>query len=228
MRRSVSSATMTDAVIDQRGASRRAVRVSLPMFEDYVILDDHPVMKGDVTDTFNKNVEWLDFGIANAIPYTAWSRPKIATNREYKMQRPAGMDYWREFFNHCRGQQRSFLLPTFRNDIPLSEPPELGSYDLLTQYVEYSDLFQDENLRRIRIETANGVLYRRIVECVTYDATTLRLRINEPIGNNENDNVVGKISFILLMRLNDDKVTLEHYAWRETYVALKAVSVYGE
>lgn len=213
------SYTMRLESVQRWPVKRPGASVALTMFDGYPVLTDRSLVKDTITDNFDKNVEWTDNLVALPIPNVSWKMPQITSQREYKAMRPEGMDYWREFFDYCKGQQKPFLVATWRNDISLVEPPSLGDLQIRSDNVDYADYWQHETFKRIQIETANGIEYRRVVAVDGLETGTLTLTLDAPLGTNEGDADVLNISYLNLVRLASDAVELEHY-FRETYITI--------
>lgn len=185
----------------------------LTTYDDLVVLDQRFIGEND--EEFDRFVHWLDNGTSIPIPFYYTRTTFIKGKRTYKYDRFTGSDYWRAFIDHCKGRQRSFLLPTFRDDIPVINPVALNSNRVVTDNIQAEEYFGNNAYRYVRIERLTGVIYRKVVDRqLIYDETgtavALEVRFNQTIGNNVGDNEITKISFVNRVRLDSDDISVIH------------------
>lgn len=187
----------------------------LTLVDGMLLLDKRPLADDDVDEEFEQNVVWLDNGVAPPEPRTNWFTPFVSGERAYLVHRPSGMDYWRAVADNLRGRQKAFLLPTFRNDLPLYETPALGATEIKTSNVQFFDFWRSKAWRYIRIQSDAGVIYRRINEVVDhYDADgnplymTIKLASSIGAGTGANANMM--ISYVNTCRLDSDDIVMDH------------------
>jgi hypothetical protein len=210
-----------DFTLSMLGAQSRAVLRPgqssglLTTIDGMLLLDKRPLADDDVDEGFDQNVEWLDNGIAPPEPRTNWETPFISGERSFLVHRPSGMDYWRAVADNLRGRWKPFLMPTFRNDLPLYETPALSATEIKTSNVQFFDFWRSKAWRYIRIQSSAGVIYRKINEVVdSYDADgtplymTLKLSASIGAGAGANENMM--ISFCNTCRLDSDEFVMQH------------------
>lgn len=188
---------------------------AITTYDGICVIDDRPLANDRVPEEFNQNVEWLDNNIGTPEPITNWQVPFISGERQYLSTRPTGLHKWRAIADHLKGMQNTFLLPTFRQDFPLTETPALGATVIKTSRIQFFDYWRSPAYRYLRIVTANGVIYRRITEVLDkYDndgnPIELWIKINTALGGSAGDNQISMVSLMPLCRLNDDTISLEH------------------
>lgn len=179
-----------------------------------VILDKNPL--AGASDELSQNVNWLETKQSEPLGIAKWTSAFSFGERQYSYNRFTESDYWRAFIDHCGGKQGTFLLPTFADDLSLIEVPPLGAQLLTTGNIHADEYMRATTYRYVRIETANGVLYRSITgRFLNYDDSgdpvSLSFGLNQAIGSDSGDNVIRRISFMYLVRLDDDDITVTHY-----------------
>ena len=205
--------------MDMDGAEVREVlrpdqSTTLETIDGITIIDKRPLADG-VVEAFDRDITWLDNGVANPEPRFRWPTPFPSGNRSYLIHRSDGMDYWRAVASVLKGRQNPFLLPTFRNDLPLYETPALDAATISTTNFHFADFYRSKGWRYARIQSDAGVIFRRINDvAVQYDVdgnpTHATVNFDGTIGAaaGSNENLV--ISYMNTCRLNDDKIEIEH------------------
>lgn len=183
------------------------------------LLNQRPLAPAD--EAFDQNITWVDNSVSLPKQMTQWDYAKISGSRTFFAERMSGLDYWREFFDRVKGQQKGFLFSTFRNDLTLVDIPALSDVAIVVKNLNYNDKVRFPTYRRLSIITANGEIYRRVISTeYIYDdgqPVALRLYLNAPIGNTAGDNLIERISFLNINRMSSDSIQLEHRSF-DTYV----------
>lgn len=186
----------------------------LTYYDGYMVLDKRP-MSG-VEEGYDKNVNWVDNETSKPSPVTRWRAAFSSGKRSYRFNRRQDMDYWRAFADQAKGRQKSFIMATFFDDLPLAEVPALGATELVTTNIQADEYLHTKVYRYIRIERTDGsVIFRRILDKkLVYDTNgdpvKLRLILNNSIGSAVGNNQIKTVSFAPLTRLDSDDVTLSH------------------
>lgn len=185
----------------------------LTAYDGYVVLDRRPLVNAD--NEYSRNVNWVDSGTSIPLPEVKWRMNFSSGKRSFNFNRYQDMDYWRAFADFIRGRQKSFIHPTFFDDLPLESQPALGATELVTTNIQADEYLFGRLNKYIRIERQNGAIFRRVDDRkLIYDANgdpvALRLYLNQNIGSTSGSNVISKISFAPLTRLNSDVVSLRH------------------
>ncbi len=184
--------------------------VTLEEYDGYPVLPYKPIAQNDVDETFDSDVEVIDNDAAPPVLRSTYTNPFIESTKQYLIDREIEMDWWREFFDYTKGMLRPFLVPTWRDDLPLAEQPGLGDNEIITTNTDYADYFAYATYGWVQIKSDTGVLYRK-VSSVEVDLLGLRLSLDDAIGltTGSNENMV--VSFLNLTRLNSDEVQLNHF-----------------
>lgn len=187
----------------------------LTLVDGLLLLDKRPLANGAVDEEFDQNVEWLDNGVAPPEPRTNWYSPFIGGKRSYLVHRPNDLDYWRAVANYLKGRQNPFLLPTFRNDMPLAVTPSLGATTIVSSNIQFAEFWRSRAWRYLSIQSDAGILYRRINEVITnYDMNgqpiSVSIKLASSIGSEAGRNQNMVVSFVNTCRLDGDDIVLEH------------------
>jgi len=146
---------------------------------------------------------------------TGWQVPFISGKREFLLNRPSDFDYWRGVADYMKGRQNPFLLPTFRNDLPVINEPALSATVFVSSNVQFFKFWRQRTYSYIRIQTNNGVIYRKVKEVtVNYDGDGNPLSVNvilsSALGAVAGDNIIKLVSFMNICRLDNDEIVLNH------------------
>ena len=184
--------------------------ITLESYEGYPVLPYKAIAQDDIDEAFDSDVEVIDNESAPPIQRSTFTNPFVESTKQYFVDRDTDMDWWRTFFDYTKGMLRPFLMPTWRDDLPLVEQPTVGDNELVTSNTDYIDYWPHATYQWVQIQSDAGVIYRR-VEAVEVEENGLRLSLDENIGitTGVNENMI--VSFLNLTRLNDDQISLEHY-----------------
>lgn len=139
--------------------------------------------------------------------------PYLISNVMFKIKRvqePASMDYWREFFDLIKGRQGSFYLPSWREDLHLREPIEAAMNVIKCTPNDWPELFAGKKeYDHILLQAPD----RSTFLCRIHDHEVVEGGVDFIINDIVPSKFRGtqtKISYVYLCRLNADTVKLEH------------------
>jgi hypothetical protein len=202
---------------------RPGASVTLPEYDDYPVLPFKPIAVQNIDETFASDVEVLDNDSAQPTQRSTFTNPFVESSKQWQIDRETDMDWWRTFLDYACGMLKPFLLPTWRDDLPLVEQPTFGDNQLITSNTDYQDYWPYQTYRWVQIQSKAGVIYRE-VEAIERVDNGLRLSLDENIGIVAGSNEDLIVSFLNLTRLNSDTATLDHFVnW--TIVSLEVRTV---
>ena len=207
--------TLVCKMIRQRSTlTRTGSAVTLPTFLGSPVIDKRPLADELVKDEVSTGQISIDnqTGLPDII--SRWDYSRIGGPRTFKVNRikaPDEMDYWKTVFAYCRGQARKFWMPTYRDDMKLAVAPSDATTTYTIEGTQYAEkIWPIITHRYIEIETASGIHRTQITGAsVTGSNTIILLTTPLPSGAGYQD--VKRISYLLPVRLNDDKVEWKHY-----------------
>lgn len=196
-------------------------------------IDGLPILSGDnilPNDTKEASIDRVDtrldsqtgvIGISGTEPIgiygSAWLAAAITPEEVYA---------WRQFADYLFGSWGRFYMPTYQNDLPID-----GTLDATAGTFDIPNLGLRRFLnaraprRDIRIETPEGVDYRRITS-VTDNGATEEVTLNAVTSNASGHAAADvKISWLTLSRIAGDSVTFQHIRRGEADVLFNVRSV---
>lgn len=180
--------------------------------DSFPIVDRRASADGQASNSFNGGVEVIDNDTGVPAYFTSWNQPYVGGQRNFLVNRlfsPSEMDYWHSFLDWCRGQQRAFLMPTYREDL-VAIDGTLSADGVTVAGNEYFNLYSGSNTyARLQIETSVGTFFVKVAS-LTNDGESTTLAFDTPIGVSLDGATVNRISFLMLYRLGNDTVTLTH------------------
>ena len=186
-------------------------------YAGYNILDLRPLTsRGSTTEKFFAAAKRIDYDMGRVELKKSWLNTKVSGKREYRIQRSAvgtaEMDYFTDFLQQADGRRNPFLLPTFRSDFTLTTPITQNMTIFRTSDMRFLDFWMFETFRHIRFTSSLGNTVDRTIGTVTsYSQTELEISLLSPTPEDaEWDNTV-LVSFLNVVRLATDKVSLKHY-----------------
>lgn len=187
--------------------------IALPTYGDHVMLLRRP-LASDAEEAFDAGLEVIDNGTGRPAQYTAWDQRYVQGARQYLINTMFDRDeiqFWRTFLDYCRGQQRTFLTPTYRADLVPVEGAELLGSQIEVQGSEYAtQYFPIGTYRWIEIEYGDGLVHQTRVSSVENNGGSTVVHFETAIGGDLTSVSVSRISYMLLTRLGSDTVTLTH------------------
>lgn len=207
--------TLICKMIRQRSAlTRTGSAVTLPTFLGSPVVDKRPLADELVKDEVSTGQVSIDnqTGLPDII--SRWDYSRIGGPRTFKVNRikaPDEMDYWKTVFAYCRGQARKFWMPTFRDDMKLAVAPSNATTTYTIEGTQYAEkIWPIITHRYIEIETASGIHRTQITGASVTGSNTIVL-LTTPLPTGAGWRSVSRISYLLPVRLNDDKVEWKHY-----------------
>lgn len=184
---------------------------------DLTIFDGIPVLErramGDeFNDVYDMGMTKIDFG-GKVHFRTPWNFTKLSGERSFLCNRvldPDDWDYFKTFFDYCKGSVCPFYLPTYREDFDVVTPAASSGDEFTVAGQTYSaDYFDNPAFKQIMITSDAGVHYATIVgtaadgddEVLTFSPA---LSADALWASNQD------ICLLLRARLGTDEVNLEH------------------
>lgn len=196
--------------LEYRELRRADADVTLTTYDSLYMIDKKPIAADDIEEGFSGGGETLDNETGKPLIYSAFTNTFVTTSNQWFVDRETDMDWWRELAWQLRGQQKKFLLPTWRDDLPLAEVPTLGSSVIVCEDTSIVDKVEFDTYKRIQIESANGIIQRKINTAEVNNDGYAELTLDDTIGDTAGDNDIGRISYINLVCLDDDAVSWRH------------------
>ena len=106
----------------------------------------------------------------------------------------------------------------------LFEEPLLGSGYIDVNEGDYVVKWEANTYRRLQMETANGIIYREVLDLDDSNSSYLRLVLSDELGSTAGDNEISVISFMNVARITEDAIRLEHYPF-ETLIEIDITTV---
>jgi len=207
--------TLICKMIRQRSAlTRTGSTVTLPTFLGSPVVDKRPLADELVKDEVSTGQVSIDnqTGLPDII--SRWDYSRIGGPRTFKVNRikaPDEMDYWKTVFAYCRGQARKFWMPTYRDDMKLAVAPSDATTTYTIEGTQYAEkIWPIITHRYIEIETASGIHRTQITGASVTGSNTIIL-LTTPLPTGAGWRNVSRISYLLPVRLNDDKIEWKHY-----------------
>ena len=207
--------TLICKMIRQRSAlTRTGSAVTLPTFLGSPVVDKRPLADELVKDEVSTGQVSIDnqTGLPDII--SRWGYSRIGGPRTFKVNRikaPDEMDYWKTVFAYCRGRARKFWMPTYRDDMKLAVAPSDATTTYTIEGTQYAEkIWPIITHRYIEIETASGIHRTQITGASVTGSNTIIL-LTTPLPTGAGWRNVSRISYLLPVRLNDDKVEWKHY-----------------
>jgi hypothetical protein len=170
-------------------------------------------LDNEATEAFDVGLDTIDNDVGKPLYYSSWLQPLVEGSRKYLINSlwdQDDLEMWRTLLDTIRGQQKSFYTPTYRHDLEFYTDGTLtaGTVDVIG--TEYSTLYADKPAyKQIEIETSVGT-YQLNVVAVDNNGAYTTLHFGSPIPDDVSTAEVIRISYLLLVRLASDKVTLTH------------------
>lgn len=188
---------------------RPGQNATLDTLDGFVILLEKFVSE-NVEEQVVRNIQTLSNDISTPRDFPTWYQPQINTERTFIVDEAETLDYWREFADTMKGSRGAFLIPSYRNDFTLNTVPALNQKLMTTTDLYMADYFKSLSNRYLRIETQNGVIFRKVADVILDFDRTATIVLATALGNVAGDNIISKISIVHKVRITDDRIRLLH------------------
>lgn len=188
--------------------------IVLPTLDGIPKLLRNPLSDAEAGETFDTGIEIIDNETGRPQFFTAWDQKFVEGTRRFLIQTlfdPEEMEYWRTWLDYFRGQQRSFYLPTYREDLFHVKSSEILITQIEVEGTEYATEYANSpSYSALQVETNKGVFEAKVSAAENLGQST-RIYFAEPLTEDIVDLEIYRISYLMLVRLANDSVTLTHY-----------------
>lgn len=176
------------------------------------VFEARPDETEDLTITYARLVGILDNDVAAPHVFDTAAAGFALQAHRWVTDGAQERDELRRILYSLRGRQVSVWVPTHADDLRLVATITSASISMLVEHTGYTRFALDEVGRRdVRIELFDGtVFYRRIVGASEVDEDVEDLSMNAVLGVNVTPAQVRRISFMRLMRADDDDTEIRH------------------
>ena len=194
--------------------TRTGSAVSLPQFLGVPVVEKRPLADELVKDEVSTGQVSLDnqTGVQDII--SRWDYSRIGGPRTFKVNRmyaPQEMDYWKTVLAYARGQARKFWMPTFRQDLKVIVTPADAATNYTVEGTQYAEkVYSLPTHRYIEIETSSGTHRTSIIGASISGGNSVIL-FDPAVPTGAGWKVINRISYLLPVRINDDKIEWKHY-----------------
>jgi hypothetical protein len=204
----------TEVVVPRSLFSRPGSLATITTFDSFNVLDRRPLANNTVDEGLDSGYEVIDNLTGMSRLLADWPHAFVSGKRQFLINRydtPAEMDFWRDFLYAARGQQNPFLMPTFRHDLTKFANPSQGGVTLIVNEGNYpAYYFPHQTYKRLEILTGAGTIRRKVSSAVKNVDGTSTLTLTAGFPSTPEGVDIQRISFLNLVRLNADQVTLDH------------------
>lgn len=186
-------------------------------FDGVPLLNRRPVPSAEESFAYRRQVMDNETGARDISSRD--KHPQISGGRQFLVQRegdPEEMDFWRSFFYHIKGAQKSFLMSTYFPDLTFASgqlPLSDGTSTFIVNEGEVKTLLTDfDGFSRFELEYSNKeTSQHKIVSSTQNEDGTMTLSFTPaiPVGTVYRSPI--KISYLMRMRATD-RIAWSHYA----------------
>ncbi len=199
--------------------------------DDLVVLVDENMIGGRHGGSMSFDVFPNDADIGVRVQYPAETIGQIGRPKTAWANTLEEIWEWRRLLHYLRGSWRTFYLPTFRNDLPVSATYNLNSDTMLVKDVGtlYASMGELAPFTDIYIQLIDGRTFIKRISGVTDNANgtmTLTLDSAPQVGSEVIQAANIKVSWLVLSRIVGDVVTINHLRPGEAIFRFNTLSVH--
>jgi len=178
-----------------------------------VLLDDFNfIQRGQMNEGFEQKVHRVDSVTGILSQNTPWEKNKRSHVKGFVVK--TSQDLWnvRRLMYAFRGRQVSFYIPTFMEDMTVSQNLILGVATMDISHMGYSRFIQDREPKKIfKITFTDGTsLVREVQSSEELSGTEERLTLDDTWPANRNVSEIQRVQFYEIVRGDTDDVRIEH------------------
>jgi len=184
---------------------------TLTTYDDLPVLNKRPIGT-EFDSAHDTGLERIDYSTGPVSLRNPWKHSQNVLNRRFIVhrRRPEDLDWWKRLADYAKGSQKPFLLPSGRQDFEIVTPAAQGGKKITVDGIRYGPSFFGHNaFRRIAISSAAGVHYATVWSA-TREGDKNVLHFTPPYPTGPGWSQGQQVSFLLQVRIGDDKVELEH------------------
>ena len=175
------------------------------------VLTDPAVLRQPLAESIAQSVEYIDNGFGPIVIEPVLTHVQRRSTITL-IDRGAARWTRRLWLNSLRGRQRAFWLPTWGRELVLQAPVTSSSTSVIVAATADPGVWIG---RHVMFDVASGPVFREITNAV-YDALGIRLTIAAP---GKSIPVTTPVHLITKVRLDTDRIELEHFAGRTEFAA---------
>jgi hypothetical protein len=176
------------------------------------IISDPNFIEGNLEESWEQPVTIVDSGTGVFTTGSYWDRAKRNSAKTFKTKTRSILWRVRKLLYYMQGQQQTFWLPTFGQDLILND--DIGSADtvLSVENSGYATYTQSRSPRnKIRIILTNGTAYtKNVTLAAELDATTEHITIDSPLGVAVGTGEIDRVEILELVRSATDDFVIKH------------------
>lgn len=184
-----------------------------PVFEEYDVMNDPPVLISSLRETINRNVDVIDSSLGPIDKLLLANYPDSTWQMGWSFLTSSELWRMKQWLYARFGRQRGFWMPTWNQDLhivgtisPASNTATILSIGYAAD--EYREAFQD---RRIRVTlTSGGEHYLKIIGAEQASSGTERITFSDAPSFTASASQIARIDFLDFTRLDTDKIEIKH------------------
>jgi hypothetical protein len=183
-----------------------------PSFNSIPVIDDPNCIETTLNEGWDRQVVVHDGATGVFSTDSFWDRSRRTSAKTFKSKTREQLMKLRKLLFWLRGQQRTFWLPTFGQDLTLLS--DIASTDTVVNivnngYTTYTDARQPRNV--IRIVLTNGTAYtKNIADAAEVSSSTEQITLTTPIGADVAVADIERIEILELVRSANDDFAIQH------------------
>jgi len=177
-----------------------------------VFLDDSNLMRGTSPHSYFRPMRRIDNETGTLTQTSTWDRSKRGHQKTFHPTTRQALWNLRRLMYALRGRQVSFYIPTFIEDLVITQPITAATAVLTIELIGYAKFVRSRSPRdTIRVTFTDGTkLIRVVTAAVEVSTTEEQLTVNANWPDNRTVAEITRVEFIELVRLDTDDVTFDH------------------
>jgi len=184
-----------------------------PAFNSKVLLDDCNVVRGTFGEKFERRINVIDGQTGATEQESPWPVNRRVSRKTFRAVGKQGVWDVRQLLHALKGQQVSWYLPSFSEDLIPDSTLNSGSNQLNIVHVGYTRFVQSRNGRNIiRITFNNGdpPLVRTVTGSTESSPTSEQLVLDDTWPSSYTVDDVDRIEFVEKVRFDTDRIQIRH------------------
>jgi hypothetical protein len=198
---------------------------SITMYKGLPLVDDLNFTDGNSSEGFGQGTARIDSGIG-PIAFIRKRFPKLSFQKGWAAQSLTTLAALRGLLYALRGRQRSFYMPTFREDFVLAAGVAPSDASLTVKPVDYNRFVTPvEPLKNLAVYLKNGSVYYREILAAVPSGLNEALTLDASFGVAFQPADVLRISYLVRCRFDSDDIDIRHNDLRQGDVQMPVVGV---
>lgn len=199
-------------VVDNDTGAPTASTAGWSTYGGKVLFDDCNLMDGENPESYSTRIDIVDEETGVRDQVSPWDRSRRTHRKGFLTQNRAQLYKLRRLLLALRGRQVSFWIPTFHEDVTVTQNLSSGTATMTIDNIQYSNLVRARSPANVlRVTLTNGTkIVRGIISAAELSETEERLTLDANWASTITPAEIVRVDFFAPARFDTDRFEIQH------------------